>query len=100
MSAVLFPTYRVNAVPLQYDPTFADLGGRVAQPPRLPKTPYLDLQNSFEWRSDMSMNAGVMAQVAHQQQQALRANVRQPVGHNPSAAWTTRARSRLLSCSC
>ena len=29
MAATLFPSHRVNAVPLQYDPTFEDLAGRV-----------------------------------------------------------------------
>ena len=70
MAAVLFPSNRVNAVPLQYDPTFADLAGRTPEPSRLPETPYLDLMNSFEWKSDMSTNAGVLAQAAHMQQQA------------------------------
>ena len=68
----LFPTDRVNAVPLQYEPTFADLAGRPVQAEsRLPETPFLDLVTSFDFRSDMSTNAGVLAQTAHMQQQAL-----------------------------
>ena len=51
----LFPTDRVNAVPLQYEPTFADLAGRPVQAEsRLPETPFLDLVTSFDFRSDMS----------------------------------------------
>ncbi|HIE68679.1 MAG TPA: hypothetical protein EYP98_00165 [Planctomycetes bacterium] len=67
----VFSTNRVNAVPLQYEPSFADLAGRTSAPSRLPETPYLDLAQSFDWRSEMSTNAGVLAQAAHMQQQAL-----------------------------
>ena len=70
MAAAQFQTDRVNAVPQQYEPSFYDVAGKPVQAEsRLPETPYLDLANSFAWRSDMSTNAGVLAQVAHMQRQ-------------------------------